>query len=197
MAVNEDSKCNFSKPKPLQRVVYTKQHFKISNMQLIPFHTSTLVSQYSSKELYQKMVSCVRPSNEKKEYGMAAEYTLLGKPYNDKYPFEGLVKPTHYYLKKSSFYPEHFMPIVNVKLEETSLGCIVSMVFHLPGGTLFIAALGTFVFWCILAVFLFAEKNYLSATLIFLFWFSGYLVMLLNFQQKLKALKGTLYKILQ
>lgn len=187
-----------SKPKPLQKVVSIVSVFKkILDMQFVPFHTSTLVSQYSSEELYQKMVPCVRPADERKDYGMAAEYTLLGRPYDEKYPFEGLVKPTRYQLRKSSFYPEHFMPIVNVKLEETSLGCIVSMVFRLPGGTLFIAALGTFVFWCILAVFLFVEKNYLSATLIFLFWFAGYFVMLLNFQQKLKVLKGTLYKILQ
>lgn len=165
-------------------------------MHLIPYQKSTWVSHYSPEELHQKVKPLVRPADEKPSYGMAAEYSLLGRKLDEKYCFEGIAKPHRLYLRRISLYPEHFMPIVRAEIEATSRGSIVSLLYSLPKGTLFIAALGTFVFWCVIAVFLLVEKNQLHAGLVFLFWLLGYIVMILNFQQKLKITQKLLEKIL-
>lgn len=165
-------------------------------MHIIPYQKSTWVSHYNPEELQQKIQPCIRPKEERINQGMAAEYTFLGKEKDNKYHFDGFAKTSHFYLRWISLYPEHFMPVVSAELESTSRGSIISLVYRLPKGTLFIAALGTFVFWCVIAVFLLAEKNYMSAGLVFLFWLVGYIVMILNFQQKLKTFQKLLEKIL-
>jgi hypothetical protein len=165
-------------------------------MRIIPYQKNTWVSHYSPDELHQKMKPLVRPADERPAHAMAAEYSFLGKKLDEKYYFEGITKPNRYYLRRISLYPEHFMPVISANIEATSRGSIVSLLYSLPKGTLFIAALGTFVFWCVICVFLFAEKNYMSAGLVFLFWFIGYVVMILNFKQKLKISQKLIEKIL-
>ncbi|NJL15344.1 MAG: hypothetical protein HC913_21630 [Microscillaceae bacterium] len=57
--------------------------------------------------------------------------------------------------------------------------------------------MATFVFWCTALAFWLIEGNAFSGSLFLAFWAGSYVVMMLNFSQKLRRSEGHLQRILQ
>lgn len=163
----------------------------------LPYRNVTIVSSLSPEEISHKLESCIRPREEALPYTMRSEVTFLGRRRHNPYDFEGWVKKQRFYIYKTSDYPEHFTPLVIGKIEETSLGSIIFIHYRLMSGTLFFTILASVIFLIVGIVFLFLQKNILSFGLTLLFFLGSYLVMLLNFQQKLKITQNLLEKNLR
>ncbi|GAB4406512.1 MAG: hypothetical protein OHK0053_32780 [Microscillaceae bacterium] len=157
----------------------------------LPYHHCTLVSPYAAQELYAKL----RP--EIHTGGASHEPLFLAPPRSKTYLFEGVLRPERFQIWTAGPYPEHFSPHIWGKIEETSRGSILSLTYRLPSGTMFVAFLATFVFWCTALAFWLVEGNAFSGSLFLAFWVGSYVVMMLNFSQKLRRSEGHLHRILQ
>lgn len=161
-----------------------------------PYLNTTIVSSYSPSEIKQKLERHIRPRTSPLPYTMRSEITYLGQRLNNPYNLEGWVKEERFRVYKSSPYPEHFSPLAIGKMEKTSMGSIIFIHYRLLSGTLFFFVLATLIFSLVALVFLFLQKNWMSFSLTLVFYLGSYLVMQLNFQQKLKITRNLLEKIL-
>ncbi len=165
-------------------------------MRMIPYDQATLVSPLSAHEVRQRLEKMVRPPESDGRQAILAEFTYLGRNDQTEYPFRGWVKEEQFLLFKNSPFPEHFAPLIKGRIEATSMGSIIFIRYQLLGGTLFFSVLGGLVLGCIATVFLLFQQNLWIFLLVLALMIGAYIVLLLNFREKLKNSKQALHKVL-
>jgi hypothetical protein len=165
-------------------------------MLMLPYQRFTFVSGLSAEELTTQLQQHIHPQGEPKNYQMTAELLYLHIQPLDNYTFDGWAKGYQFKIWQKIHYPEYLLPIIRGKIEPTSMGSIVFVRFSFARGTLFIMFLALFVLCSLALVFLLLEKNFVNFLFILAFLIGGYMVMMLNFYQKVKIAKQLLEKVL-
>jgi hypothetical protein len=163
---------------------------------LLPFKKNTIVSGARAEEILAKLRLIVRPPEIPRTYTIKNELTVLRRYSNENYPFEGKIKDFEFQITPYSNYPEHFLPLIIGKIEPTSRGCILFLTYRLNNGTLFLWGLSVAIFWFILAIYIFILANWLTVSLLLLFFIGAYAVFILNFRQKVKLTRNLFERLI-
>ena len=162
---------------------------------LLPYYQETLVSSEHAESLWQRLQNHTQAPTQEREVLMSAEMVYLRRKTLNSFIFRGIFKNQSFFIQRQTNYPEHFNPLLVGQIETTSKGSILFVKYQLPGGVLFIFLLSTLIFMLVMVVFVFFQQNVVHSILALLFYLGSYVVMMLNFQQKLKISRNALEKI--
>lgn len=162
-------------------------------MRFFAHDRQTVVSPYTPETIRTKLEKALQTEAVADPFARRAK---IWSGENLGYRLQGKMLKNGFWLSLLRHMPEHFMPVAHARIEATSQGSIVFIRYRLPGGTRFFLGLSTAIALFLALVFLFLQSNFFSFALLAVFAGGSYSVLLLNFEQKLRVLKGRLNQIL-
>jgi hypothetical protein len=155
---------------------------------LLPLSRETIVSSYDAKKLSQRLWKATNPIKGE---------TWMPDVREDELLFNGWVKSGRFRLSRKVNRANNFLPVINGRIESSSMGSIVFVRY-----SLFIWTLSFLIFWSVLtslfALYFFVyEKIYINAIFSLLLGVANYVIAVLNFHKQVRISSQTLHKVLQ
>ena len=92
---------------------------------------------------------------------------------------------------------EHFSPLIIGKIEKTAQGSILFIRYQMFKGTLWILLTGLSILLLLAFLFLFVQHNWLHSLFFLVLSLGVYIIILLNFKQKVKICVDLLENVLR
>ncbi len=155
-------------------------------MNLFPYHSETLVSAFSKKEVLDQLERVTMEVN-------YLDRRTQGQPG---VLFNGIIGQNSFRISKVVDKGDTFLPLILGKVEETPLGSIIFLNYRLFPGAIFFLA-----FWSVILVgigfyFSFGEVNYISAGICFSLAIANYGLALFFFNRQLKSSQKVFHQLI-
>lgn len=157
-------------------------------MNLLPFHSETIVLPYDAREVADKLWKITYPISEGEEIPDRQRKT---------FKFNGWVKNEKFRISRQIKAPENFLPIICGTIEATSSGSILLVRYKM-----FFSSKVFLIFWSITTLlitlfFLISYKIYIYAFLSFSIGIVNYAIAIVNFNIQVKKSKIALHLAIQ
>ncbi len=155
-------------------------------MNLIPYHTETLVSPLSKEEVLGHLMRVTREVN-----------FLDPRSYlNDQIKFNGIVGREGFRISRSIKKGDTFLPLLIGKLEDTPRGSIIFMEYRLFPSAVFFLAFWSIILTAFSAYYLLAQPNLSYSLICFMLAISNYGLGLMFFNRQYRLSREVFHQLI-
>lgn len=155
-------------------------------MQILPYHTETLVLPYTLDELKMKLENGVLPEEEVNNSTISFE----------RFQFVGKLNSTFFRIFRRIREPNNYIPLITGRIEGTSTGSLLFLKFSLFKSTQFFLVFWSFISLCLGLFLLLSKHLYFYSALSFFFGIGNYIITQANFNRYLNLHKKEFYEII-
>lgn len=155
-------------------------------MNLIPYHSETLVSALSKKMVLSKLDKVTIEVN----------YLDRRSQQDRSAFFNGNIGQNGFRISKVIDRGDTFLPLLLGTIEETPRGCILFLRYKLFPGALFFLGFWSVILLATAAFYVWVTPNYLYATIAVTLTILNYLIAILLFDRQVKNSRGIFYNLL-
>lgn len=155
-------------------------------MNLIPYHTETLVSPLSKEEVLGHLMRVTREVN-----------FLDSRTYqNEQIKFNGMIGREGFRISRSIKKGDTFLPLLIGKLEDTPRGSIIFLEYRLFPSAVFFLAFWSVILLAFSAFYLFFLPNFTYSLICFLLAIGNYALGLLFFKRQFKLSREVFHQLI-
>jgi hypothetical protein len=155
-------------------------------LNLIPYHSETLVSALSKKMVLSKLDKVTVEVN----------YLDRRSQQDRSAFFNGIIRQNGFRISKIIDRGDTFLPLLLGTIEETPRGCILFLRYRLFPGALFFLGFWSVILLATAAFYVWVTPNYLYATIAVTLTILNYLIAILLFNRQVKNSRGIFYNLL-
>jgi hypothetical protein len=155
-------------------------------LNLIPYHSETLVSALSKKEVLSKL----------NKVTIEVNYLDRRSQQDRSAFFNGIIGQNGFRISKVIDRGDTFLPLLLGKIEETPLGCILFLRYRLFPGAIFFLGFWSIILLAAAAFYVWVTPDYIYSTIAVALSILNYLIAILLFNRQVKNSRGIFYNLL-
>lgn len=152
----------------------------------LPFHSETLVSSFSKKEVMHSL----------KKVTSEVNYLDPRTRQDKSVMFNGLIGESGFRISKVVDRGDTFLPLILGDIEDTPRGSIIFLKYKFFPGAIFFLAFWSILLLAFTAFFIWGKANYTYATLCLLIGIVNYLTSIFFFQRQVKLTREIFMKLI-
>lgn len=155
-------------------------------MNFLPYHSETLVSALSKKEILGHLIRVTREVN----------FLDSRTQFDAKVKFNGMIGQEGFRISKTIYRGDTFLPLITGEVESTPRGSIIFMRYRLFPGAIFFLAFWSIVLLAFSAFYFGPVANYSYGCICLALAIVNYLVGIFFFHRQVKASRAVFYELI-